>query len=419
MNMLEQLQTQFNRLEKDDSLSSFRSLSWQKFCEMGLPTKSHEAFRYVSLRDLYNASFEAPTGQEIDPSDAILPECKQAYIVFVDGVFKPHLSNVPQAILLEVAIHSKASFLKHYLTRAIKEESDPFTLLNFSLHSQGAFFYLPPKVNLGTIQCLHVITENKPQVLTPRLHIVAGAHSQMSWVWTTHSLHTETSHLILPAVEISLEEGAHLQVWNMHDAPSSWTFESVRASVKKNASFRLFSSTTGAKTVRQSYRVQLDGENAEADLSGLWMLSGNRTAHTHATIDHRAPHTRSMQLFKGIVRDASQSSFEGKILVQQEAQKTEAYQLNNNLILSPGAVANSKPNLEVFADDVKASHGATFSQLDQDQIFYLTTRGIDPHVAKHLLIGGFCREMVNKISIPSLLHKMQDRIKTFLNEGVL
>lgn len=174
----------------------------------------------------------------------------------------------------------------------------------------------------------------------------------------------------------------------------------------------------GGKAVRQSYCIQLKGENSEVNLSGLWMLDGNRTAHTHAIVDHEAPRTRSMQRFKGVLNDHSQSSFEGKILVRAEAQKTEAYQLNNNLILSQGSIANSKPNLEVFADDVKASHGATVSQLEEEQLFYLSTRGIDPILARRLLIGGFCREMIDKISYDSLLKKWNQKIEAFVKGGL-
>src|SRR5262249_47004993 len=128
-------------------------------------------------------------------------------------------------------------------------------------------------------------------------------------------------------------------------------------------------------------------------------------AHTHAIVEHQAPHTTSMQRFKGVLNGHSQSSFEGKILVHPEAQKTQAYQLNNNLLLSRGAIAQSKPNLEVFADDVKASHGATFSQLERDKLFYLNTRGIDFNLARRLLIWGFCREMIEGIPYHSLLRK--------------
>ncbi|MES2122471.1 MAG: SufD family Fe-S cluster assembly protein, partial [Chlamydiota bacterium] len=174
------------------------------------------------------------------------------------------------------------------------------------------------------------------------------------------------------------------------------------ATLKKDARLQSFTLTSGAKSVRHSYGVQLNGENAEAELKGLSMLSGNRTSHAHVKMVHAAERTRSMQKFKTVLSDASQSSFEGKILVHAIAQKTEAYQLNNSLILSPGAVANCKPNLEIFADDVKASHGATISQIDPQQLFYLTTRGIDEKTARELLVQGFCREMTDQLPYPFL-----------------
>ena len=270
------------------------------------------------------------------------------------------------------------------------------------------------------VQCLHVVTGSNPRFVASRLNIVLGAQSKMRWIASYHSLHSDVSHLMTPATEISLDEGASLNWLNVLDAmPAGWHLESVRAVLKKNARLDAFSVTTGAKANRQSYRVELKGENSEANLNGLWMLSKNRTAHTHAIVEHEAPHTRSMQLFKGVLNDVSQSSFEGKILVRPEAQKTEAYQLNNNLILSQGALAYSKPNLEVFADDVKASHGATVSQLDDEQLFYLSTRGIGEIEARKLLIGGFCREMIERIPYPSLLHMMQKHIQNFVYSGDL
>jgi Fe-S cluster assembly protein SufD len=129
----------------------------------------------------------------------------------------------------------------------------------------------------------------------------------------------------------------------------------------------------------------------------LWDLQGGSQAHTHVFVEHAAPHARSLQKFKGVLKETSQSSFEGKIFVRPEAQKTEAYQLNHNLLLSEGAVAYAKPNLEIFADDVKASHGATFAQVDDEQLFYLKSRGISTDVASQLLIRGFMQEMIDQI----------------------
>lgn len=414
---LSQLQPHFEKVLSADALRQFREKSWQRLSEIGLPSKSDEAFRYVPLRELYPCSFKNIQKKEVDKElfcNAILPECKHSYIVFIDGWFCPELSDLsgmpPQALALPLdeAMRTHGSFLQSYLTRLLKEEKDPFAFANLALHSKGAFFYLPPKLkSTSPLQCISIATGDEPQLLFLRLHLVLGIESSMCCIFTHLALTQRAPHFIVPATEISLEEGASLDLFNLVDTMPAWYFESLRASLKKNARLNSLSVTYGGGTVRQSYRTQLKGENSEVNLNGLWMLDKNRTAHTHAIVEHEAPHTRSMQHFKGVLNDHSRSSFEGKILVRAEAQKTQAYQLNNNLILSQGAIVNSKPNLEVFADDVKASHGATVCQLDDKQLFYLSTRGIDPILARRLLIEGFCREMIHQIPYDSLVRKLK------------
>ena len=145
------------------------------------------------------------------------------------------------------------------------------------------------------------------------------------------------------------------------------------------------------------------------------MLSGKNESHTHVLVDHQAPNCRSMQLFKGALNDVSRSSFEGKILVRQLAQKTEAFQLNNNLLLSDRANADSKPNLEIFADDVKASHGSTVGQLDAEQIFYMKTRGFSDADAKNLLVYGYCQEVIEMISVDSVRLRLKSIAQNYMS----
>ena len=400
-----------------DPFRSYREKSWHRLCDLGLPTKSHETFRYVSLKELYQASFEPSLPKPIDKSHfahVILPECQHSHLVFIDGRFSSDLSDISalpsQTVILPLdeALRTHASFLQFHLSRFLKEEKDVFALTNLSLHRNGVFFYLPPQCKVQSpLQTLYLFTDRSSAINAPRLHLVIGSQSHLDWIASSYSSQSTISHFFLPSAEIFLEEGSNLNLFNAIDCPtSSWQLESIRAVLKRNARFYSSSFTSGARTWRQSYHVQLQGENSEAHLNGLWMLNQNHTSHIHATLEHHAPHTRSQQLFKGVLRDISQSSFEGKILVRPEAQKTEAYQLNKNLILNSGAIANSKPNLEVFADDVKASHGATVSQLDPQQLFYLSTRGIDPNHARHLLIQGFCREMIEQIPYDSLRQKI-------------
>ena len=389
-----------------DGMHPFREKSWERLNQVGLPDKSHEAFKYVPLRELYQTSFEGQEGEKFQFEEAILPECKHSYLVFVDGEFVKELSDVsalpPQTVVLPLdeAFHVHGNFLQRHISRTLQEENDPFALLNLALHSKGVFFYLPPKLEMRPpVQALYLFRGR--MVAAPRIHVNIGNQSRVKWICTSHG----KSHFILPAMEISLEEGAELDLFNCPQG--SWYMESIRANLKKRARLHSFSFTHGAKAVRQSYRIHLKGEECEAHLDGLAMLGEHRTAHVHAVVEHEAAHTRSMQLFKAVLDDFSQSSFEGKILVRKEAQKTEAYQLNKNLLLHQGAVANSKPNLEIFADDVKASHGATISQLDREQLFYFKTRGMDQKEASRLLIQGFCREMIDRIPYASLRSQVE------------
>lgn len=409
-----------------DSMHAFREKSWKRLCELGLPSKSHEAFRYVALRELYLSSFGTPDVRNIDRtlfSHAILPECTHSHLVFVDGIFSPELGDTSalasQAVLLPLneAFRTHAGFLQAHLFRFLKEEKDPFAFVNFALHPKGIFLYVPPDTDIKVpLQFLHIITDTRPLLISPRLHLVLGSRSRMKAVVTTHALHRESSHFHVPALEITLEEGASLEMLNIIDTLPLWHLEAVRATLKKDASLNSLNVTFGGKVVRQSYRISLKGENSEANLNGLCVLGGRHTAHTHAVIEHEAPQTRSMQHFKCALNDVSQSGFEGKILVCPQAQKTQAYQLNKNLILSQGAIATAKPNLEIFADDVKASHGSTISHLDEEQLFYLNARGIDSKSAKHLLIEGFCHELINGIPYDALLEKIHRKIDACLQE---
>ena len=196
----------------------------------------------------------------------------------------------------------------------------------------------------------------------------------------------------------------------------AWHLDAFRATLKRDSYLKTVSVTEGGMTVRNDYRITLAGENAEALLNGIWMLSDKREAHANIFIDHQAPICRSFQLFKDVLTDFSRSSFEGKIMVRQAAQKTEAFQLNNNLLLNDHAHADSKPNLEIFADDVKASHGATFGQLDPDQLFYLKTRGFSDETAKNLLIYGFCEQVIELIPILSLRQEFSHLVRNYLRK---
>ena len=268
------------------------------------------------------------------------------------------------------------------------------------------------------IQILHLIdVPTGPAMIVPRLQLFLGAESQVSLV-ATQAVLSGKEFVINSAADLFLDEAAQLKYtvsgWNLGD--SAWQLDAFRCTQKRDSLLQTFSATNGADAIRNDYRVTLAGENAEASLNGVWMLDQKREVHGHVMIDHEAPHCRSLQLFKSVLNGTSRSSFEGKIMVRQAAQKTEAYQLNNNLLLSDYAHADSKPNLEIFADDVKASHGSTVGQLDAEQIFYMKTRGYDEASAKNLLVTGFCQEVLDLIPIPTLQRTLRTEAQNYLRK---
>lgn len=423
------LEAHLGLINKDDSLQKFRAKAWNRFLDIGLPTRQSEPFRYIKLRNLFSQDYQLAQDKSItfkDISCYVYPECRQSVLVFINGHYAPHLSNreaIPSKVVITTlleATRTYGTFLNNFWTKSLLEEKDPFAALNQALHSNGLFIYAPPKTIVEPpIQILHFIqNDEQPLMLLPRVHVFAGSHSQLSLV-ATQKGSPSSSYFVNHLMEFAIEEEAHIHFTQIlcDEHADAWHLDALRAVLKRNSTLKTVYVTQGSTTVRNDYHVSLIGENAEALLNGICMLEGKKEAHTHIFMDHQAPNCRSYQLFKSVLNDFSRSTFEGKIMVRQIAQKTEAFQLNNNLILNDHAHADSKPNLEIFADDVKASHGSTVGQLDQDQLFYMRTRGFPEHEAKNLLIYGFCEQVVEMIKIPSLKEEIAQKAFHYLAKG--
>lgn len=419
------LERLFAEVSQTDVMQKSKEKAWQRFLELGLPTKESEVFQYIRLRTLYTHSFEAAKTTTLDPSilrSFILPECIGSVLIFINGIYQHELSNLSQlpkrliVLPLNEATRTYGNFLNNQFTRQLKEDLDPFSMLNAALYEKGVFLYAPPKTVLDCpIQILQISANDFPMLMNPRIQGFIGSQSQLDLI-LTYANASENESLVNLSMELAIDEDSHVRYiqspFDIHK--KSWHFDAFRASLKRNSTLKTILATEGSTSLRNDYRISLIGENAEASLNGIWMLSDNNEAHAHILMDHQAPHCRSMQFFKSVLSDASRSSFEGKIYVRQAAQKTEAFQLNNNLLLSDQAKADSKPNLEIFADDVKASHGATMGQLDAEQLFYLRTRGYSEKAAKNLLVYGFCKEIIDLIPWPSLTDGIHKRAKSYL-----
>ncbi len=414
----------FATLSLDDPLNKARAKAWDQFQELGLPGAKSEVFRYLKMKQLYNRSFSLPPEAGNYNGEGIYPECRNSTLVFINGKFRADLSNVkglPDKVVilpLEKAVRTYGTLLNNAWGKSIREEVDPFAALNLALHQNGLFIYVPPKTVLNTpLEIVYAIDcGNESAALMPRIQLFVGTHSEMKIV-TTLKTFSGKNCWVNQVIEMALDDGARVHMTQMSEGIQEdiWAFDALRATLKRDSSLTVVEATEGSATIRHDYKVQLNGENGEALLNGVWMLKERKEAHVHVLMDHQAPNCRSMQLFKGVLNDLSRSSFEGKIMVRQEAQKTQAFQLNNNLLLSDRANADSKPNLEIFADDVKASHGATVGQVDAEQLFYMKTRGYSENEAKNLLVYGFCHEVLGMIPVVSVLDDAAKRAKSVLS----
>ena len=413
------LQSIFEKVKNLDSATLVREKAFNHFLELGLPQKNKGPFQYVSLGSLYKESFSV---EEMSLSKETLDsyvaaESKNSYLVFINGFLQLSLSNISalssSLVILPLgeALRSYGTFLQNRWSKTLREEADPFVALNLALQPRGAFIYMPPKVKAASpIQCLF-LTTTKDQIASPRLQLFIGSQSEINLISSTGGAGFSNT-----VIDVALEERARLSYLDTAlpypGSEGGRSFSFLKATLKKESYLSALSLDPRRALTRYNYHIALSGENADASIQGIWRLKNKQQAHVQVLMKHEAPFCRSMQKFKGVLDDLSLSSFEGKIFVTQEAQKTEAYQLNNNLILGEYAVANSKPNLEIFADDVKASHGCTVSQLDKEQIFYLKSRGIPESQAKDLLVQGFIGELVEQVPYSSIKMKEAAYVKS-------
>ena len=381
MSLLHQLKQQFT--PPKDALAASRERALQALLQMTLPTRK-EPFKYMPLKELFEekVSFAAPKSAEAKANE----------VLFINGHFaSAHLDPSIVVLPLADALKSYGTFLKPREERTL--EKDPFALFNLAFQSSGVFIYVPPKCT----QSIRIIdrvetTSDQLETAAPRITLLLGKEAHCSLEIKKEG---EGQFIHLSYLDIALEEAAQLKmIRHAASEPLSWQFDALRANLKKDSALNSYDFTRGSRSTRSDMRILLQGEGASATLKGLNRLEGESQAHQHIHIEHQAPNAYSNQHFKTVLKDAAQSSFEGKIYVHKCAQQTLAYQLNNHLLLGEKAIANSKPNLEIFADDVKASHGATMTKLNDEELFYLKSRGLDAKSAGLMLEQGFCQEIL-------------------------
>jgi Fe-S cluster assembly protein SufD len=405
-----------------------RENAFAGFDKLGFPTTAGEEWKYTNVAPIAKANFEPASWEDaslaIDPSQLqafTYTEARLSRLVFVNGFYHPELSSL-EALPGEVALLDMADALhdekyeevvREQLARDADFSEDAFTALNTAFISSGAFVYLPAGVQLEAPVHLLFLTDatRGPVASFPRVLVVAERGSAATVIESYAGL-GEDAYFTNAVVEISLADGARLTHYKVQrESAEAFHVATTRARLARDSSFDTTTITLGAQLSRHGINVMLDAEGAECWVDGLYLVGSNQHADTHSLIDHRRPHCTSHQLYKGILDGHSRAVFNGKVFVHKGAQQTDASQTNRNLLLSNEARVDTKPQLEIFADDVKCAHGATVGQLDEEELFYLASRGLDPDIARNLLTYGFAEEVISKIKI--------DSIKAQLDEAVL
>jgi len=409
-------------LYQNDRVAQARASALKVFEEKGFPSKKEEAWKYTSLEALIQKDYALFPKSE---SSIELNEVKKYFlydtdtykVIFIDGVYSPFLSNTTHDgldVCLMSAALSKPKYwqlIDTYFNK-IAPEDDSMTALNTSYAKEGAYIYIPKSVVAEKpIEIIHFSSGNETALwLQPRNLIVVDENAQVQIIERHQSL-KEHPVVTNSVTEIYVHQSAFLDYYKLqNDLPSASLIDNTFIVQEKNSHASVHTFSLGGKLIRNNLRYFHKGEHILSTLKGVTILHDKQHVD-HATLVHHAqPNCESHQDYKGIFAERSEGVFNGQILVDKIAQKTNAFQQNNNILLDDKATVNTKPQLEIFADDVKCSHGCTIGQLDEEALFYLRSRGIPKKEAKALLTYAFANNVLESVQLPSLKKRINGQI---------
>jgi Fe-S cluster assembly protein SufD len=392
-------------------LAALRARAAEVFRAQGLPTRRVEAWKYTDLRPLAEAGFEEPL-TALDTAPPLPRPRGRARAVFVDGRFRPDLSGLEGAALEAGSLAQALPRLEGRLGALAPSEELPLVALNTMLFEDGLLAWVPEGTDAGVLELVSMATDSgRPAAFHPRHLIRLGRGARLTVIETAAGS-AGARYLHNPVYEIEVAEGATLVHARLQqEGRQGFQLSTVQARVAAGGTYDNFTLNVGARLVRNEIHVALTGPGAACHMNGAQLLTGGQHADTTTFLDHAAPDCVSRQTYKTVLAGRSRGVFQGKILVRQAAQKTDGYQMNQALLLSPEAEMDSKPQLEIYADDVKCSHGATVGELDHGQLFYLRTRGVPEAEARSLLIEAFLVEAVEGVTDETARDALQEAVR--------
>jgi Fe-S cluster assembly protein SufD len=402
------------------ALHERRKAALNRFSVLGFPTTKLEDWRFTSITPISTTAFrfaELPhklpsAGSVAEHAFGAMEACR---IVCVNGQYAAGLSDVsglPDGVVvgsLGNAIAADDPHVAAVLGRQTAPEEQAFEALNTAFLWDGIYVFVPrgTVVRVPIYLVFLAAPGDSPTVCHPRVLIVAEDNSQASFV-EVYATIGDGICLTNAVTELAAGENAIIDHYRVqHESTNTYHIGAMCIAQGRSSNVTATSVALGAGISRNSVRTVLGGDGASCELLGLYMASGNQLVDNHTVLDHAQPHCASREFYKGILDDKAQAVFHGRIIVRPDAQKTDAKQTNKNLVLSPDATINTKPQLEIYADDVKCTHGATIGQLDEEPLFYLRSRGISADAARNILVHAFAGDIVSRVKVLRLREELE------------
>ncbi|MBX7203320.1 MAG: Fe-S cluster assembly protein SufD [Bacteroidia bacterium] len=400
-------------------LEGFRNTAFETFKAKGFPGRKHEEYRFLNFEPLFKPAHEIqPVANTL--KEPAYPEWdKDCFrIVVINGQLIRQWSNLdglPSAITigsLQEALEMKNVKALAAIGTLASNDDDPFVALNSALFNQGVFIHIPDKVTLDKPLHLYITNQGNTHLFTqPRILVIAGKQANASLIqhFATATLPASFTNSLC---EVQADEDANITMYCVQNEEENQSLvNTIEAHISKFCNFKTVTVTLGGKLVRNNLNVVLDSAECEAHLYGYYHPKNQQTFDNHTLVDHKFPHCNSNELYKGVVEEGGHAVFNGKVFVRKDAQKTNAFQNNKNILLSDDATVNTKPQLEIYADDVKCSHGSSTGYLDPEQLFYLRSRGISLEKARALLLKAYAAEVLDQIELESLHQHLSEQIE--------
>ncbi|MGB3948084.1 MAG: Fe-S cluster assembly protein SufD [Bacteroidia bacterium] len=415
--IISEFENQRNALWGDVEL---RKLAIKSFAEQGIPKRKNEEYKYINFDLILKEEFTLSTNKtEVSKGIENLFFLKNATnIVIHNGVFIPELStttNLPKGLIISnIAEASKKHttiFEQHY-SKVVDINSDAFIALNTALTVGGVFMYIEKNAIIETpIHIIHISNSTNTTITNPRNLIVVESGAQTKIIESYQTINSSIKTINNALTEIVVNANAIVDHYKIQDEGDFGNLINTTHSVQQQHS--VFSTNTfilSGSLVRNNLNIILNDKNIESHLNGLYLTKSTQQVDNHTLVDHRMPNCNSNELYKGIVDEKSTATFNGKIFVRKDAQQTNAFQSNKNILLSDDGTINTKPQLEIYADDVKCSHGTSTGKLDEEKIFYLRARGLSETSAKKMLLHAFASEVTDTIKIEELKEYVEAKI---------